>query len=849
MAYTDHFDTVQKLYIAYYQRPADPAGLRYWAQIIDANGGNVKDAVDAFAFSDEAKDLYYANANGITDANVGDVVEAVYTSLFGAVDSTGKDYYVEKFKDGTFTAGTIVINILDGAVGADKVAINNKLDVAKKFTVVVDGRTLTDLDFGAGSDFNATYDKDDIEAAREMLADVTNSPLTVLTADQVSLFIKENIANEGDKIIVTDAGGVTYELTTGYDNFQGTSGNDNFVAVLGGNSGTIPTLNGTDALDGKGGRDTLKVDFGTNSPNNFSGASIKNIEVVELSASSASNIDFHALPNVSGVKDISINSTGGNAVTVRGSELEAVAVRNVTGANAINVSNSNASGSANTGETLKEVSIENLASTGTVSLNGNAISDITISSQGAGARTVAVANTKSDALTFNVNNVTGGGLTLGLTGSTAAKTVTLNAVGAESIITALNTHSTTKTLEIDGSAALKFAANALSSQIKHIDASTASGSLELTLTGNNTQVTLGSGNDILRGSVTSAVDVIIDGGAGIDAVDVGLVDNAVSPIQFKNFELLDASTGSHDLNVAGFTAINDLDSILLSGGSGTNILRGVIHGTSLQVTGNNTGSLNLKISEAATNPNNTFKIFFDEQNGATSSANNVQLSFIENVEVHSGGVSGVTNTLALGANATLTNVLITGDRDLSLAFGAGSGVGTVKSIDASALTGKLSVNLANLGVGGTLKVKGGTGNDTFTAAVRSDTLKGGAGADTFDLTAAQVTNTASAIITTIEDFSTGDEIKSGVNTVAIKAASAESIGAATKLSDAISNAFGDGLTANTLHWFYFGGDTYAIFNAGSVPTAIDTTDVLVKLNGIHDLSENHYALATGTLYF
>ena len=31
MAYTDYFDTVEKIYIAYYQRPADPSGLIYWA--------------------------------------------------------------------------------------------------------------------------------------------------------------------------------------------------------------------------------------------------------------------------------------------------------------------------------------------------------------------------------------------------------------------------------------------------------------------------------------------------------------------------------------------------------------------------------------------------------------------------------------------------------------------------------------------------------------------------------------------------------------------------------------------------------------------------------------------------
>ena len=49
MAVADHFDAVQKLYIAFYQRPADPAGLKYWATRLDAANGDATEIIDSFA--------------------------------------------------------------------------------------------------------------------------------------------------------------------------------------------------------------------------------------------------------------------------------------------------------------------------------------------------------------------------------------------------------------------------------------------------------------------------------------------------------------------------------------------------------------------------------------------------------------------------------------------------------------------------------------------------------------------------------------------------------------------------------------------------------------------------------
>ena len=58
MAATQYFEQVQKIFIAFYQRPADPAGLKYWAQRVDAAGGDFGAVIDAFASSPEAVALY-----------------------------------------------------------------------------------------------------------------------------------------------------------------------------------------------------------------------------------------------------------------------------------------------------------------------------------------------------------------------------------------------------------------------------------------------------------------------------------------------------------------------------------------------------------------------------------------------------------------------------------------------------------------------------------------------------------------------------------------------------------------------------------------------------------------------
>ena len=179
-ASADYFDIVQKLYIAYYQRPADPAGLKYWADQIEASGGDASAVVSAFANSPESQALY----STIDTNTIGSVIDAIYLALFNrAPDPAGKLFYINGFNSGRFSPGDIALSVLNGATDDDNTAIQNKVQVANQFTTQVDGRSLADPDFGTGTSFSATYSGDtDAQAARDLLKTVTSSPASVLTS-------------------------------------------------------------------------------------------------------------------------------------------------------------------------------------------------------------------------------------------------------------------------------------------------------------------------------------------------------------------------------------------------------------------------------------------------------------------------------------------------------------------------------------------------------------------------------------------------------------------------------------------------------------------------------------------
>lgn len=110
---TAHESTVNSFYLAYFGRPADPAGLAFWTAQVAVNGGDTRAIAVAFAHSEEAT-ARYGNASPSA------LIDNIYQQLFNrAPDSAGLRYWTDAIVNGHASSADIVIAILNGAQGSD----------------------------------------------------------------------------------------------------------------------------------------------------------------------------------------------------------------------------------------------------------------------------------------------------------------------------------------------------------------------------------------------------------------------------------------------------------------------------------------------------------------------------------------------------------------------------------------------------------------------------------------------------------------------------------------------------------------------------------------------------------
>jgi hypothetical protein len=154
---TTYTDTIQKVFIAYYGRAADPVGLAYWEAQLASNNGDLASIMNSFGSSEEAAALF----GNLSNTNK---VNTLYQQMFGRdADVAGLMYYAGQLTAGTMTAVSIAQNIFDGSSGADATILTNKLAVAKYFTSAID--TVSEIVSYAGDAAAAS--------ARAMLATVS----------------------------------------------------------------------------------------------------------------------------------------------------------------------------------------------------------------------------------------------------------------------------------------------------------------------------------------------------------------------------------------------------------------------------------------------------------------------------------------------------------------------------------------------------------------------------------------------------------------------------------------------------------------------------------------------------
>lgn len=157
---------IQKIYVAYFNRPADVAGLQYWTKAVESGGATLSSLTQSFAASSEYLKLYAASdAQGL--------VSTVYKNLFGrSPEAEGLNYWTKELQEGRASIGDIAYRALNGAVGTDLQTINNKAAAAGQFT-----KTLA----GAGSDL--AYTPEVQGKARVWLSGIDHTPTSLLSAE------------------------------------------------------------------------------------------------------------------------------------------------------------------------------------------------------------------------------------------------------------------------------------------------------------------------------------------------------------------------------------------------------------------------------------------------------------------------------------------------------------------------------------------------------------------------------------------------------------------------------------------------------------------------------------------
>lgn len=143
---TDYYDAMQHIYVAYFGRPADPAGLDYFAGLLQGVGAptgilelnnaaksnpQIKEIIDIFSLSQESQDLY--------GGDNGAFIDAVYTALFNrTAEEAGRKFWIDSLNSGGLTRADAALQIMVSAQGTDIDIVNNKTSAAASFTSSLD---------------------------------------------------------------------------------------------------------------------------------------------------------------------------------------------------------------------------------------------------------------------------------------------------------------------------------------------------------------------------------------------------------------------------------------------------------------------------------------------------------------------------------------------------------------------------------------------------------------------------------------------------------------------------------------------------------------------------------------
>ena len=288
---------IQKLYVAYFNRPADYEGLIHWEKVLVANNGNVQAVSRFFAESAEYRDQNVGKTNL-------QIVNQIYNNLFNRdADTTGLLFWAARLSEGTFTVDQIVKVIADNASDTDakdKTTYANKVAAATAFTAEVN--TASEIIGYSGPAANA--------AAKIWLSTIgTAESLAAATQPAALQATVTSVAQTG-----TQAGGQTSTLTKGLDNFTGTAGSDTFVASIDDTNAELNTLSSIDIINGGTGTDFLKVQHAGGA---ITLGNLSNVEIVQIDSAASNGVEVDSR-NTSGITELSVLKSAGSVAITAG---------------------------------------------------------------------------------------------------------------------------------------------------------------------------------------------------------------------------------------------------------------------------------------------------------------------------------------------------------------------------------------------------------------------------------------------------------------------------------------------------------------------------------------------------
>jgi hypothetical protein len=297
--------SIQALYVAYFNRPADPAGLAFWEGVVAKANGNTAAVSAEFAKSPEYKAAY---AGLSADATI----NQVYLNIFGrTVDSEGLNFWGPKLQSGAVSIDQIVTAVAKGAQGSDLETYENRTAASVAYTDALNADVNLRLAYSNAAAINS---------AKSFLNGITTD--ASLTAAIAPAALSANLQQ-----MAIDSAPVasTINLTSLVDTVTGTSGNDVFNASIDANGDA--TFTSLDTINGGAGNDTLNIiSIDPFSLAGVTGATLNSVENIVIRGAAGVTANTTGYASVSSLKSIQ-----SGAVTLTAGDATAVQVLNATG--------------------------------------------------------------------------------------------------------------------------------------------------------------------------------------------------------------------------------------------------------------------------------------------------------------------------------------------------------------------------------------------------------------------------------------------------------------------------------------------------------------------------------------